>query len=146
MVAETGLCADCAKPFPYRLIHNGFNDSAYAYCDSCGTTALLDTWQPDIPAAAGLVGHARILPSVEPFLARCDCGGGFTAHAAPRCPSCRKELDAKEARAYLEMNAPGTAKGWRWQGNWSDLYAIVIAGQMVKNPWKHRQAVTAPEA
>jgi hypothetical protein len=145
-VNHVGLCSQCATPFPYRLIHNGFNDSAYAYCDTCGATALLDSRQADIPAAANLVPHARILPSVEPFLAACICGGKFTAHAAPRCPSCRAELDAQAARVYIEANAPGTEKGWQWQGNWSGLYAIIVAGQLVSNPWKHRQTTAAAEA
>lgn len=32
--------------------------------------------------------------------------------------------------------APGTAKGWRWQRNWSDLYSIVVEGCVARNPWK----------
>jgi hypothetical protein len=146
MVDSMGTCSRCDEPFPYHLIHNGFNNSAYAYCDACGTTALFDTWQDDIPAAAGLVAYARILPSVEPFLAPCGCGGSFTARAGPRCPACSEELDAEAARAYIEFNAPGTANGWRWQGNWYELYAIIVAGQVVSNPWKHRQILAAPEA
>jgi hypothetical protein len=27
--------------FSYQLIHNGFSDTAFAYCDRCGRTALL---------------------------------------------------------------------------------------------------------
>lgn len=36
-----GTCEECGRDFPYYLVHNGFNDSAYAYCEDCGQTALL---------------------------------------------------------------------------------------------------------
>jgi hypothetical protein len=48
------------------------------------------------------------------------------------------ELDAEEARAFIEANAPGVEQGWCWQGSWSGLYSIIVAGQVVHNPWKHR--------
>jgi hypothetical protein len=38
----TGKCDKCSASFGYLLIHNGFNDSSYAYCDSCCYVALLD--------------------------------------------------------------------------------------------------------
>jgi transcription elongation factor Elf1 len=42
---DKGKCEHCGESFSYRLIHNGFNESAYAYCGTCGMTALLDGWQ-----------------------------------------------------------------------------------------------------
>ena len=42
----TGTCESCGHSFDYMLIHNGFNDSAFAYCDSCGMTALFDRGVP----------------------------------------------------------------------------------------------------
>jgi len=40
-------------------------------------------------------------------------------------------LSAVTATSYIESNAPGTKKGWRWQRNWSGLYGIVIEGRRV---------------
>jgi hypothetical protein len=37
----SGVCDHCSAPFGYYLIHNGFNDTAYGYCDLCGRTALV---------------------------------------------------------------------------------------------------------
>lgn len=31
---------------------------------------------------------------------------------------------AEKATAWIEANAPGTKKGWRWQRNWIGTYAI----------------------
>src|SRR5438552_3175373 len=36
-----GSCENCGHTFQYRLVHNGFGDSAYAYCDKCSFTVLL---------------------------------------------------------------------------------------------------------
>src|SRR5213080_4839621 len=36
-----GTCEHCSSAFDYHLVHNGFNGSSYAYCESCGRTALL---------------------------------------------------------------------------------------------------------
>jgi hypothetical protein len=121
--------------FAYALIHSGFNDSAYAYCDRCGVTAILSGWSADIPAQAGLQLHERITPSVEPFLAPCSCGGRFSASASPRCPTCDEPLDANTAGQFIEADALGAAQGWRWQRSWDGLYAIIINGREVQDPW-----------
>jgi hypothetical protein len=141
-----GFCSRCDGDFVYRLVHNGFNDSAYAYCDQCGVTALLSGWATDIPAEAGLVLYARITPSVEPYLGRCLCDGRFRSYAAPRCPHCHLELSAEDAAAYVEANAPGTSVGWRWQRSWDGVYCIIIDDCVVHDPWAHRQVVPALEA
>lgn len=143
----TGSCATCGQTFTYNLVHNGFNESAYAYCATCGLTAILSGWEPDIPVAAGYRGHQRITASVEPYLADCPCGGRFTATAGPRCPHCRAELSAEAVREFIERNAPGTPMGWRWQLNWSGLYAIVVDGRVVWDNWRHRHGGgdTTPE-
>lgn len=132
---SSGTCHACDVAFSYSLIHNGFNDSAYAYCDRCGRTAMLDGWKADIPVGAQLKLHRRIEPTVEPFLAPCVCGGRFTSTAAPRCPRCNTALSAEDARGFIERDAPGTAVGWRWQGNWSGLYAIIVERKEVADPW-----------
>jgi len=51
-VDASGSCEHCRHEFPYALIHNGFNDSAFAYCDACGTTSILSGWFKSIPADA----------------------------------------------------------------------------------------------
>jgi hypothetical protein len=135
MSKSAGVCEHCHRSFDYSLIHNGFNDSAYAYCDACGCTAVISGWSP-IPEGAPIRVHQRIDSDVEQYLDQCACGGKFTADASPRCPFCRKVLGAIEATTWIEANAPGTAKGWRWQRNWSDLYSIVVEGCVARNPWK----------
>src|SRR4051794_33473838 len=43
-----GNCT-CGAGFGYCLVHNGFNDSAFAYCDGCGTTAIFGGYSERIP-------------------------------------------------------------------------------------------------
>jgi len=129
-----GTCEHCGAQFPYYMIHNGFNDSAYAYCDRDGTTALLDVYALR-PADVRFEPFMRITKDIEPFLRPCNCGGRFTASASPRCPKCRHELSATDAAAWIERNAKGTDVGWRWQRNWDALYCIVIGGHSAANPW-----------
>ena len=141
-----GQCSKCAGAFEYSLIHNGFNDSAYAYCERCGATAMLSGWSSDIPPEAGLRLHERIAAGVEPFLSPCPCGGRFRASADPRCPACAEPLDAIAASAYIEANAPGVATGWRWQRSWSGLYSIIVNGREVPDPWARRSVSDVAEA
>jgi hypothetical protein len=129
-----GRCEACQQVFPYYLIHNGFNDSAYAYCDTCSRVALLGWYSPR-PEGAPFEPFKRIKKSVEPYLRPCACGGHYTADAAPRCPKCLHPLSATEATSWIEANARGTAKGWRWQRDWEGLYAIVIDGKHIDDPW-----------
>ena len=119
------------------IIHNGFNDSAYGYCESCGTVAFVGSYG-DVkkPAAAPLKMHQAILPETEPWLEACACGGRFRANAAPRCPTCNDELSAEAATEWIEENASGTKKGWRWQRSWAGMYCIVIEDRMVENVWR----------
>lgn len=129
---DVGSCDACAAQFSYHLIHNGFNDSAYAYCDACGCTALLDWY-----------GRSRNIDfqpfkqngkEVESRLLPCPCGVHFAADAEPRCPGSSHTLSPTKAASWIELNAPGAAKGWRWQGNWSDAYCIIINQAKVNNP------------
>lgn len=85
--------------------------------------------------------HHEINSEIEPFLTPCFCGGHFRKGATPRCPDCGMTLSAESATNYIEKNAPGTAKGWRWQRNWSGIYCIAIEGpeqqgklRLVKDP------------
>jgi hypothetical protein len=44
-------------------------------------------------------------------------------------------LSAEVATGYIEKNAPGTSKGWRWQRDWQGTYCIVIEGRRIDNNW-----------
>jgi hypothetical protein len=138
-----GTCEACHRSFAYYLIHNGFNDSSYAYCASCGLTALLDVHSAPQHAAFG--NDRRITPDVATLLAPCRCGGRFDAVSAPRCPHCAHELSARAAASWIEANAAANAPRrrrwwsrwlWRWQQDWGGLYAIVIEDRLVQNPWR----------
>ena len=123
-----GCCEHCRREFLFEIIHNGHNGSAYAYCEDCGTTALLDTRHQERP---GVPRHRKITAEGEPLLSACPCGGRFSAHAAPRCPNCRQPLDAVQAAQYVEAAIRPVAAGWKWQRNWSGLYCMIIEKRVV---------------
>jgi hypothetical protein len=131
-----GICESCRSYFEYYLIHNGFSDTAYAYCDKCGMTCLVGGWDDNRkPYAAPLKIQGPIQTETEPWLKSCLCGGRFRAKCTPRCPTCGHELSAELAARYIEKYALGTKKGWRWQKDWEGIYCIVIAGRLIKYNW-----------
>src|SRR5262249_46953663 len=119
--------------FGYMMIHSGFNESAYAYCDACGRTAILDGWKR--PTGIDIRLHEPVAPSSEALLEACSCGGRFSGSASPRCPSCQNPLSAEAAASWIEAQAPGTKQGWRWQKSWQGLYCIVIEDRVVYDNW-----------
>ncbi len=123
---DRGECTDCGESFAYRIYHNGFGDSSYAYCEECGALGSVSHWAvgDDLVLERGPLGEDMIhlLPS-------CRCGGRFTADALPRCPSCVSPLDPDKAARWIEENAPGVANGWRWQRSWNGLYSIDVLGE-----------------
>ena len=129
-----GVCETCGFHFPYDLIHNGFNDSAYAYCDACGRTVVLSGWSK-IAQRVSLHVDQLIEVTVAPLLKACPCKGRFSNSASPRCPSCNHVLSADKATGYIESNAPGTARGWRWQRSWNGTYCIAIEGRVLTDWW-----------
>lgn len=129
-----GSCEHCRETFRYLLVHNGFNDSAYAYCNTCSFTVELSGWH-STPKGLQLKIHQRISTEVEPFLKPCPCGGRFSASADPKCPHCKRPLSPIEAAAYIERNAAGTAHGWRWDRSWSGVYSIELDGKVVRDWW-----------
>jgi hypothetical protein len=140
-----GTCDACHRTFGYRLVHSGVNQTIYAYCASCGLTALLDTFSSR-PEAALLRSEGRIPPEILPSLRSCPCSGRFDATSGPRCPHCRHELSAGAAAHWIEADAAANSPRrhrwlssldpvWRWQRDWDGLYAIVIDGRWVENPW-----------
>jgi hypothetical protein len=130
-----GTCGACGQTFGYILIHNGFNDSAYGYCDLCGTTALFDAYSDAVPKGVDVGFHGALRADAERLVRPCACGGHFRGSAAPRCPHCAKALSAEASAEYIERHAPGTVKGWRWQRSWQGLYAIVIENRLAEDPW-----------
>ena len=72
---DTGTCESCGHTFQYWLIHNGFNDSAFAYCDRCGCEASLSGWYDRIPPHAHLKIHGPVNPEAVALLQPCSCGG-----------------------------------------------------------------------
>jgi hypothetical protein len=130
---SVGECEHCHGQFRYYLIHSGFNDSNYAYCDSCGKTAVLSIWHKRMPKLPDCAPHEEICAAMERCIRPCDCGGRFRRGAAPRCPRCGVSLSAESATPYIERNAPGSRTGWRWQRSWSKLYCIVIENKFVED-------------
>jgi len=130
-----GKCETCGEKFKSELIHNGFNDSAYAYCSKCGITGLIDGWRKDIPESANFKAHGQITEETQMLLAPCECGGTFLRGSSPRCPKCRNELSPDAAATWIEDQSPGTEKGWRWQNTWDGLYAIVVNDKSVELAW-----------
>jgi hypothetical protein len=135
-VDGNGTCEHCGQAFPYNLIHNGFNDSTYAYCDQCGCLAVLNLIELErhIGKLPPLV--VPISQEAEDVLAACGCGGKFRGESTARCPSCRKALSAAKAADWLERNASVAAAGWRWQRSWTGLYAVAIADRVVFDPFR----------
>jgi hypothetical protein len=106
MTRETseGTCDRCTRTFAYYLIHNGLNESCYAYCSACGMSAVIDTRYED-RTAEGFPRHRSITSAAEQSMAPCPCGGSFKARAAPRCPHCTEKLSATAASGWIEASA-----------------------------------------
>lgn len=128
----TGTCELCNKQFEFELLHNGFADTSYAYCNDCGNVAVLSAWNGRWPAGVKCT-QAEIATEMEQHLEACACGGRFVKGAAPRCPHCGEILSAEKAAVYIEKQAPGTKKGWRWQRDWHGIYCMVVNGKSVSN-------------
>ena len=131
--AHKGSCEHCTNEFRFELIHNGLNQSAYAYCNQCGMVALLDVGSEDRP---GIPRHRAISAEGEALLSGCSCGGRFRSDAVPRCPKCRGALDAAKASEYINAAIQPVAAGWKWQSHWHGLYCMVVEKRFVRNNWK----------
>jgi hypothetical protein len=130
---SSGHCEHCSEAFAYQLYHSGFGDFSYAYCDRCGMTAILSYWSKPMPKMApGCLPYQGICAELEEYLEPCPCGGAFKKGSHPRCPSGNRPLSAQVATSYIEKNAPGTKKGWRWQGNWRETYCMVVGDKEIQ--------------
>lgn len=135
---NSGTCEHCGTPFNWYLIHNGFNDSCYAYCSDCGLTAVLSLYSNQLRNMPN-IGPSEIVHQVESLLKACPCGGRFGVGGKPRCPACKQALSADRAAVYIEAAAPGTQKGWRWQRTWNGiraLYCIIVDNRAVYDVFK----------
>lgn len=131
-----GICEHCHSHFEYWLCHCGMAESGYAYCESCGRTAILSEWDKRRPRLPDCPGQQEICAAMESYLLPCECGGSFKKGATPRCPHCNQVLSAELATVYIEANAPGAKKGWRWQRNWSGIYCIVVEEKRVMDNFR----------
>ena len=126
---STGTCEHCRQQFGYWLLHCEFSDSIYAYCDLSGKSAVFSLWDKRMV-------HQEMCSGMEPYLMPCDCGGNFKKGSKPRCPHCNNNLSAEFASSYLERNAPGTQKGWRWQRDWTALDCIVVEDKWIESNFR----------
>jgi len=134
MAEPARQCDHCGGTFQYQITHNGFNDSAYAYCDSCSLTVLLSGWTQTAKRVALRI-HQRITPDLIMLLKPCRCGGAFRSSADPKCPTCATGLSPVTVTSYVERNARGTERGWHWQQSWSGIYSIVLNEIFVEDWW-----------
>ncbi len=103
-----GICDRCDQAFPYYLIHSGFNDSYYAYCDLCGKTAILDSYSPSLSQPRlQRVSLGRIPAELEGKLCPCECGGRFVVNAGPRCPHCGSSYPQRRRPRLLSDRRKG---------------------------------------
>lgn len=143
-----GDCEHCGRAYHYSLLHAGFGDYSYAYCDSCGTLATVgynSSFLLNMPLISA--PHQVIDAEWEPFLRPCNCGGHFRKAASPRCVFCNAMLSPDHAASHIERNFIARGRGWRWQRNWTDLYCMDIAdpdrpGEMrqVSDPFIERKS------
>ena len=140
-----GICDKCKSTFEFRLIHNGFNESSYVYCDSCGKTSLLDEYSKQMPGRCEWFfrsdkRYEKIDAKLEPYLEKCLCGGSFKRSAIPRCPRCKQQLDPVEVNKYIDNDRPVEDKGkFLWQNNWDGIYAIIIEENVIRNNWRTKK-------
>ena len=92
MKKEIGYCNKCGYKFSYELIHNGFNETTYAYCDSCGKVAFLSEHYKNIPKDC--LWFFEINPNIVQYF---NILWNF-CHL-PRC--CDRKLDCLRLSTYL---------------------------------------------
>jgi len=100
-------CIRCKSDYNYDNVDNQINDSVYAYCSDCGTTLLMST-----PKARELLDDKtwyntgyEVGACEKACLPCCTCGGSFERGAAPRCPSCGREISQDEITSMLCLDA-----------------------------------------
>jgi hypothetical protein len=133
-----GDCEHCCRVYHYTLLHAGFGDYSYAYCDCCGMLATFGYSSSFLLTLPRLTNQHQVIdPAWEPFILPCGCGGHFRSEASPRCVFCKEPLSAEHAAPHIERNSVGAGRGWRWQKNWTETYCIALEDP--KSPGSLRQ-------
>ena len=66
---DQGTCEHCGLYFGYTILHAGFGDIAYCYCDSCGRLATLSAWDAEAQKLPKPVGwHGEMNQQIEQYL------------------------------------------------------------------------------
>jgi hypothetical protein len=122
-----GDCEHCGQIYRYSILHAGFGDYSYAYCDTCGNLATIGYSSSHVLTMPQISSPHQVIDAEwEPFLRPCDCGGHFRKGASPRCVFCTRMLSADHAASHIERNFIAGGRGWRWQRNWTDVYCMDI--------------------
>jgi hypothetical protein len=145
MSNKIGICEHCHKEFKYELIHDGFSEMNYLYCDSCGMTAFfpgLDICKTfGYSSQAELPGHGVLEKKYADLLTPCPCGGTFSGDASPRCPHCLKPLSAKKATKYIQSKKNKYIWKLSWGESWKGRFFLVIEGKEIKNNWDKEKVI-----
>ena len=139
-------CHDCGQASDVRLVHSGFNGSAWAYCDTCGMLCLADIyWAGEIDDASR--PGMPVSPTVQARLPPCACGGAFGGVCAPRCPKCRTAFLLSD---FPPIFSSGYRSLWRripaltsWR-EYDSYYTFVVEGRRFEHPPTRAVQATAP--
>src|SRR6516225_4964216 len=99
-----GVCEHCRSRFEYWLCHCGMAESMYAYCDSCGKTAILSERDKRIAPIAQLPLTTGDLCRNGVISPTARVRGRFRKGGTPRCFHCKHSLSAGAATSYIEAN------------------------------------------
>jgi hypothetical protein len=130
---EVGTCEHCAGQFRFSIVASHMADASYAYCSDCGTVAVLQPHDAEAPTGFATMG-GPILRENETLLTPCRCGGRFVSRGAPRCPNCRRVIDAEYATDFIEASTPFASRGW-WQRTWHGPMFMIINEESRWNDW-----------
>ena len=124
-----GDCEHCLRTFRYTLLHAGFGDFSYAYCDCCGMLATFnysDSILVNLPPPYRTAPGNR-LPTGSRFSIPAHAADIFAQELRRVACSATRALSAEHAAAHIERNsvgaaADGTGKetgptciAWRWK-------------------------------
>lgn len=129
-------CPTCKHSYYGRVLHAGFDDSEFLYCDRCFRIALLSIYSRSadillrlaVPALWSWRESAASRIEIEASLRGCECGGRFTFDAVPKCFNCQSVLPLETI-----LEAFG-AHGW-WGVGWRGFYCLIQEEHLVQNPY-----------
>ena len=99
MQVQFHLCRFCEYKinisYP-NIIHSGFNENGFMYCDSCPnllTWSIFDfNYEQLINNKVPWLLNDDEKNIIERSVIKCECGGNFKFSAQPRCPNCNNEI------------------------------------------------------